>query len=77
MNEGITSLNGRVYLGFESAAYTYNHDPSDVPINRVPRVHSADRSIGDRAVRERPDGLSGSRIRTGSRNDFAPVGGVA
>lgn len=43
MNEGITQLNGRLYLGFESAAYTYNHT-SDVPVNRVRWVHSADTS---------------------------------
>ena len=40
MNEGITQLNGHLYLGFEGAAYTYNHT-SDRPVNQISRLHAA------------------------------------
>ena len=40
MNQGVTILNGRLYLGFESGAYTYNHD-WNTPRNPIRRVHSA------------------------------------
>ncbi len=40
MNQGITQLNGRVYLGFESGAYTYNKGLDD-PDNPISRIHSA------------------------------------
>ncbi len=41
MNQGITQLNGRVYLSFESAAYTYTKDAGDRPRNSVKRIHTA------------------------------------
>ena len=40
MNEGVTVLNGRLYLGFESGAFTYNKD-SHRPLNPITRLHSA------------------------------------
>ncbi len=40
MNEGVTVLRGRLYLGFESGAYTYNRGLDD-PDNPITRVHSA------------------------------------
>lgn len=44
MNQGITQLSGRVYLNFESGAYTYNRGLDD-PDNPIVRVHSADTSV--------------------------------
>ncbi len=41
MNQGITRINGRVYLNFESAAYTYTKDAGDRPRNSVKRIHTA------------------------------------
>lgn len=40
MNQGVTVLNGRLHLGFESGAYTYNRGLDD-PDNPITRVHSA------------------------------------
>lgn len=40
MNQGVTVLNGRLYLGFESGAYTYNRTLDD-PDNPITTVHSA------------------------------------
>ncbi|WP_345506766.1 hypothetical protein [Terrabacter aeriphilus] len=41
MNQGLTVLGGRLYVGFESAAYTYTKDPGDLPRNIVDHLHSA------------------------------------
>jgi hypothetical protein len=41
MNQGLTVLNGRLYVGFESAAYTYTKDPSDLPRNIIDHLHTA------------------------------------
>jgi hypothetical protein len=40
MTEGVTLLNGRVWINYESKAYTYNWE-ADKPRNRIGRVHSA------------------------------------
>ncbi|WP_344249459.1 hypothetical protein [Isoptericola hypogeus] len=40
MNEGVTTLGGRLWINYESGAYTYTH-ASDDPRNIVKRVHSA------------------------------------
>jgi hypothetical protein len=41
MNQGITVLGGNLYVGFESAAYTYTKDPNDLPRNIVDHLHVA------------------------------------
>lgn len=40
MNQGLTIANSRLYVGFESGAYTYNHTADD-PDNPIRNVHSA------------------------------------
>ena len=45
MNQGLTVLNGKLYVGFESAAYTYTKDPGDLPRNIIDHLHTA--TLGD------------------------------
>ena len=54
MNQGVTVLNGRLHLGFESGAYTYNHGWDD-PDNPITRLHSARLSLVTSLFSEGPE----------------------